>query len=386
MAGALGDYPFSREASGTSWQPDASEHAGLHVASGEWMLMSHALLNAVDDWQQGPRGADLAFFSGMLMGAAVRPLGADDTLRLRAMLSPDPLMGKRGYPVLLASGETADGVTPLVDRQHPHDLFMELSASDAHRLTAEDDVFVYAGLPGEPAFGPPAFMHRLSTGDSPEPPITHHWLDSTHISYGVVTAGWVHGEWKLEASRFRGREPDQFRYNIETGALDSSALRASFNPSAHWSLQASWAAVTSPEQLFPTENQRKASASAIYTRPLDGGGWWSTTMAWGRRSSEHGALDAGALETAVRAGVWVTLFARFEREQNDELVLAGVEAGPVRTVAKASAGAIRDFALGRHLRVGVGALYSRDFVPRALEPLYGEEPRGAMVFARLKIE
>jgi hypothetical protein len=386
MSGALGEYPFTREASGTSWQPDSSEHAGIHLAYGEWLLMGHALLNAVDDWQQGPRGADLTFVSGMLMGAAMRELGSDDTLRLRAMLSPDPLMGKSGLPLLLASGETADGVSPLVDRQHPHDLFMELSASDARRLSATDSVFVYGGLPGEPAFGPPAFMHRLSTGDSPEPPITHHWLDSTHISFGVVTVGWVHEAWKLELSRFRGREPDQFRYNIETGPLDSSAARVSWNPSEHWSLQTSWAAVTSPEQLYPTENLRKASASAIYTRPLESGGWWSTTAAWGRRSSERGALDAGALESAVRLRSSVTVFARFEREQNDELVLVAGFPGPVRTVAKASIGALRDFAVAPHLRVGIGALYAVNFLPSTLTPLYGNVPHGAMVFARLKVD
>src|SRR5262249_48321365 len=155
----------------------------------------------------------------------------------------------RGYPLLLASGETADGVTPLIDRQHPHDLFMELSAAYSHRLTDRTALFVYAGLPGEPAFGPPAFMHRLSIMDSPEAPISHHWLDSTHITFGVVTAGIVLDRVKLEVSRFHGREPDQHRYDIETGALDSTALRVSWNPTAHWSLQASWADVTSPEQL-----------------------------------------------------------------------------------------------------------------------------------------
>ena len=173
MGGALGTYPFTREASGTSWLPDVSEHAGIHLMEGDWMVMTHALLNGVDDWQQGPRGADKAFVSGMLMAAAMRPVTDQDTIRFRAMLSPDPLMGKTGLPLLLASGETANGVTPLVDRQHPHDLFMELSGSESHAVTPADSVFVYAGLPGEPAFGPPAFMHRLSIEDSPEETANH---------------------------------------------------------------------------------------------------------------------------------------------------------------------------------------------------------------------
>jgi len=198
--GALGTHPVSRDASGTAWQPDASVHGGVHAAAGDWSLMGHALLNGVHDHQDGPRGDDRTFVSGMLMGSARRSLPSGDVLQRRAMLSPDPLMGRTGLPLLLATGETADGRTPLVDRQHPHDLFMELSASYAHALSARDSLFVYGGLPGEPAFGPPAFMHRLSIQDSPEPPIAHHWLDSTHITFGVLTLGWVHDAWKLEAS------------------------------------------------------------------------------------------------------------------------------------------------------------------------------------------
>ena len=41
-------------------------------------------------------------------------------------------MGARGYPNLFATGEVANG-RPLVDRQHPHDLFMELAARVDYR-------------------------------------------------------------------------------------------------------------------------------------------------------------------------------------------------------------------------------------------------------------
>ena len=210
MTGAIGPYRMSREASGTAWQPDASLHGGVERTAGDWTLMGHAALNLVYDRQGGPRGGELGFVSGMVMGSARRELGGG-TLQLRGALSPDPSMGRHGYPLHLAAGETADGATPLVDRQHPHDFFMELSASYSHPLSGSDSLFVYAGLPGEPAFGPPAFMHRLSIQDSPEAPITHHWLDSTHITFGVVTAGLVLGDVKIEASRFNGREPDQHR-------------------------------------------------------------------------------------------------------------------------------------------------------------------------------
>jgi len=385
MTGALGAYPMSREASGTAWQPDASHHGGLHATAGDWALMGHLTLNAVYDWQQGPRGDEMGFVSGMVMGMARRDLGEGGALQLRAMLSPDPFMGRRGYPLHLASGETADGVSQLVDRQHPHDFFMELSASYSHRLSGEASLFLYAGLPGEPAFGPPAFMHRMSIMDSPEAPISHHWLDSTHISFGVITAGLIVGGVKVEASRFNGREPDQRRYNIETGPLDSTALRLSWNPSRNLSLQASWAHLVSPEQLEPDENSTRWSASAIYTMPIGADGWWSTTLAWGRRSGEDAHYDAFVLESAIGLDDW-TLFARAERTENNELVSVGGHHGPTFNVAKVSLGALRDFRVAPNVRLGIGALYALNFVPETLEALYAGDPDGAMVFIRLKIE
>jgi cyclophilin family peptidyl-prolyl cis-trans isomerase len=386
MVGALGGYGATREASGTAWQPDASAHDGVMVMRGDWMLMGHALLNGVYDRQNGRRGDDMGFVSGMIMGMAQRKLSSGDTIQFRAMLSPDPAMGKRGYALLLASGETADGVTGLVDRQHPHDLFMELAASYSHPLSATSSVFIYGGLPGEPAFGPPAFMHRASIMDSPEAPISHHWLDSTHITFGVVTAGVIVGDWKLEASRYHGREPDQHRTNIETGALDSTAARLSWNPTANWSLQGSWAETKSPEQLEPDANQRKLSASAIYTTRLAGGGLWSTTAAWGRRNSDHEDLDAWALESAIKPTEAWTVFARAERTDNNELVSVGGHHGPTYTVGKVSVGVIRDWRLADHLSVGLGGLYAVNFIPNGLEPLYGRDPTGAMAFVRLKID
>jgi hypothetical protein len=387
MNGALGSYPMAREASGTSWRPDDSADGGVHAMAGDWMLMGHVALNGVYDWQQGPRGDSDAFLSGMIMGMANRQFEGD-TLQFRAMLSPEPLMGKSGYPLLLATGETADGITPLIDRQHPHDLFMELSAAYSHAFSPVDSFFLYTGLPGEPAFGPPAFMHRQSILDSPEAPISHHWLDSMHVTFGVVTTGYVHDNWKIEASRFRGREPDQYRYNIETGALDSTSARVSWNPDSEWSLQASWAHQVSPEQLQPDKNEDRLSASAIYTHRLGDRTWWSTTVAWGRRrSTGDEPLDAYVLETSVNPTPWWTVFARAERERNDELIAMGPLQGTAYTVGKTSIGAVRYFPLTDHAMIGLGALYAFSFVPGALEPLYGRgDPQGGMAFLRLKIE
>lgn len=383
MQGLQGAYPLTRDASGTSWQPDVSTHDGLMAMNGRWMLMGHALINGVYDSQGGPRGDEKTYVAGMIMGSARYDAANGDTINLRAMLSPDPFMGKRGYPLLLAAGETADGTTTLVDRQHPHELVMELSASYAHRLSAKDSVFVYAGLPGEPAFGPPAFMHRLSAMDSPEAPISHHWLDSTHITFGVLTAGYVHDNVKLEVSGFRGREPDENRFDIETPELDSTAVRASWNPSERLSLQASWADVKSPEQLHPDEDETRYSASAIYTVPLGGDAWWSTTAAFGRKERSDGAeLDAGTIETALRLAEPWTLFARAEMVETDEL---GGHGSPAENVGKVSLGAIRDFRINRHAVVGIGGLYAKNWVPAALDASYGGDQDGAMGFIRLKI-
>ena len=390
MQGALGRYPLARESSGTAWQPDASRpHEGLHAMQGDWMLMAHGTLAVVHDEQQGPRGSDATFASGMLMGMARRSLG-DGTLQFKAMFSPDPLMGARGYPLLLASGETANGVDHLVDRQHPHDFVMELSASASWNFGTSASAFVYGGLPGEPAFGPPAFMHREAIMDSPEAPISHHWLDSTHISMGVVTAGVVVGDAKLELSRFNAREPDQHRWNIETGALDSTALRASWNPTPTLALQASWGEFKSPEQLEPAVDQTRLSASALYAREFVPGWKLAGTLAWGRKAIEHHgereADDAFALEASLAHAGW-TWFGRSEATDNRELVDAQDGHGRANRVGKLSLGAVRDVRFTPHVVAGVGGLLAVNFVPKALRDDYGSaHPLGAMVFVRLKLD
>jgi len=383
MMGVLGAYPMERESSGTAWQPNTSEHAGLHIMSGDWTLMAHGVVNFVYDHQSGRRGDDKAFASGMLMGMARRPLG-DGTLQFKAMLSPDPLMGKSGYPLLLASGETANGVDRLIDRQHPHDLFMELSASVSQNIGEKSSLFLYAGLPGEPAFGPPAFMHREAILDSPEAPISHHWLDSTHISFGVVTAGLVLDRVKFEISRFNSREPDQHRWNIETGPLDSTAIRVSWNPTRELSLQGSWGHFTDPEQLEPGVDQKRWSASALYAREVSPGWKLAGTLAWGRKSV-HGHDDDAYVGEASIKHAGLTVFGRGEMTENRELTDA--DDGPAYRVGKVSLGAVRDFKIAEHFSLGLGGLFAVNFVPDALAPLYGgHNPTGTMTFVRLKLD
>ena len=386
MKGFLGPYSMSREGSGTSWVPDTTPHEGIHGKIGDWSTMWHGYANLIYDHQGGPRGGDKTFVNGMIMGMAQRPLG-DGTLGVRAMLSPDPFMGKSGYPLLLASGETADGQRHLIDRQHPHDLFMELAGIYSRNLSATSSVFVYAGLPGEPALGPPAFMHRTSGVDNPEAPITHHWLDSTHITFGVVTAGLILDKWKMEASAFRGREPDQHRYDIEAPKLDSFSARLSWNPIRELSMQVSWGRLNSPEQLAPAVDEDRVTASAIYTQPFGADNLWSTTAAWGRKILRPGAtLDGYMLESAVVLKKTYTLFARAERVAETELH-EDVPAldGRILMVNRLSLGGIYDFYRTDHVKLGIGGLVSKYALPGELKPLYGSDPTSAMVFMRLKV-
>lgn len=386
MSGLLGNYPGSRDASGTSWQPDSTPMDGVMLMRGDWMGMLHGYVDQVYDHQGGRRGANKNFAASMFMAMASRPLG-EGVLGLRARLSLDPAMGKDGYPLLFQTGETADGVHPLVDRQHPHDLFMELAATYSQALSDDSSGYVYLGYPGEPALGPPAFMHRASGMDIPEAPITHHWLDSTHTAYGVITLGVVWRDWKLEASAFNGREPDQYRWNFDTARLDSSSVRLSWNPAANWSLQLSRGNLHSPEALEPELNQTRTTAAMSYNRALNGGGNWATTFAWGRDANRPGGrLDGFLLESAWTFEGKHTFFARAERVQNNELFAEGSAlSGETFTVNKISIGYIRDWAISAHVKYGLGALASAYNLPAAIEPSYGGRPDSWMLFARLKL-
>jgi hypothetical protein len=386
MNGMYGPYPMTREASGTAWQPDAAAHRGIHVMRGPWMAMIHGYADLVYDRQDGARGDEKVFSSNMAMGMAQRSLGPG-TLGLRTMLSLEPATtGKEGYPLLLQTGETANGRTPLVDRQHPHDLFMELAGSYS-LARGNRSVFLYGGLPGEPALGPPAFMHRFSGVNVPVAPITHHWLDSTHITYGVLTAGAVVDRVKVEASAFRGREPDQDRWNIEAPKLDSHSFRLSFNPSERWALQVSYGRLESPEQLEPQVDQDRTTASA--TREGSWRDWhWEGTLAWGRNRNRPGhILDALSAEAAAELAERHTLFARVERVEKDELFLEpDPRAGRGFDVGEVTAGYRYDFWRREHLAAGIGGAGTLAQIPRALRDVYGKGPASAMIFAHVGLQ
>jgi len=386
MSGMYGPYSMTREASGSAWQPEAARHEGVHLMKGPWMLMLHGFADGVSDNQGGHRGDRKVFSSNMGMAMAQRSLGMG-SLGLRAMLSLEPAtIGKEGYPLLLQTGETANGVTPLIDRQHPHDLFMELAGTYSIS-SGNRSLFVYGGLPGEPALGPPAFMHRFSGVNLPAAPITHHWLDSTHITYGVLTGGAVVDRVKVEASAFRGREPDENRWDIESPKLDSHSFRLSVNPADRWALQVSYGRIHSPEQLEPEVNQDRVTTSAMYDGTWGDTGRWEGTLAWGQNRNRPGhTLNALTAEGAFQSGERHTFFARAERVEKDELFPEpDTRVGRVFEVGELTGGYRYDFIRGDHTAVGIGAAGTLSFVPSELRGDYGDTPASALLFLHLAL-
>lgn len=301
MKGLYGPYPMSRESSGTSWQPESTPMEGVHAMFEEWLFMLHGFCNSIVDMQAGPRGDEMVFSTNMLMFMMERPL-LGGTWGARSMISFEPTLGRDGYPLLLQTGETADGVTPLVDRQHPHDFVMELATTYSYPLSSDSSVFFYFGIPGEPALGPTTFMHRASAEPIPDAPITHHWLDSTHISYGVITFGYIKDGIKIENSFFRGRESDQFRWNIETPRFDSYAVRFTINPTQDLACQISYGHLISPEQLEPDTDADRLTASITYNKNFKNA-TWQTTLAYGHNWKAHGhTLPAFLVESAATFG------------------------------------------------------------------------------------
>lgn len=386
------DMPMRGEGSGTARLPAAEtmDH-GLHLDLGnETSLMLHGYAWGVYTDQTGPRGDDKLYVQSMAM-ATVEKGFEGGRLTARTMLSLEPAMKNEGYPNLFASGETAGG-EPLVDRQHPHDLFMELAARldiDVNLFGADDaSLFLYGGPVGEPALGPSAFMHRASARYNPEAPITHHWFDSTHITYGVVTAGYAARSFQIEASAFRGREPDERRWNIETPKLDSWSVRASFAPSPNLLVQASYGELKEPETLHPGEDEHRTTASAHYNsgRTADGGEL-SAMAAFSAKNRQPGdTLTAWLGEINWDIDRHHTVFGRVENVANDELFPDHTSPLHDRKfrVSKFQAGYAYRLPLGP-FKLALGGTVAAFAKPDALDPVYGRNPMGYTGFARLSL-
>lgn len=384
------NLPMNRNGSGTGWLPDASPMYGTMYHSKKWMYMLHGNLflryNSQDFSGKGSRSNSKFDAPNWVMFMGQRKVGSDGLFHFSTMLSLDPAtMGKSGYPLLFQSGETYNG-KPLVDRQHPHDFFSELSVSYTQALSKNADVFAYLAYPGEPALGPVAFMHRPSALYNPDAPLSHHWVDATHVTFGVATLGVRLGQFKLEGSSFTGREPDEKRFDFDKPRFDSWSGRLSFNPSQNWALQVSHGFLKSPEELHP-ENINRTTASATYSKPFFFNGWFNATALWGmNKTKNHDGEHAVLLESSWRKNR-LAIHGRYEYVQKsvEELDLDEATYGhdAIFPVNAFTLGFNYDLLNIGKTRLAAGSQFTWYNASSRLNDLYGKNPMAFEVYIRL---
>ena len=381
--------PMNRNSSGTSWLPDSTPMFGYMLHSKKWMYMIHGNLflryNNQDITNKGTRGSEEWDAPNWIMAMGQKRVGKKGLFHFNTMFSLDNLItGGSGYPLLFQTGETWQG-EPLVDRQHPHDLFSELSVGYSYSVNPKTDLFAYLGYPGEPSLGSGAFMHRVSSFYNPDAPLSHHWNDATHITFGVATLGLRLNKFKLEGSLFTGREPDENRYNFDKPRFDSYSARISFNPNVNWSFQVSEGFVKSPEISHPLENIFRTTASAIYSRPLVLNRFLNATALWGFNSG-HANENAALLELALVLKR-LALYSRFERVEKsaEDLDLHEfINGSPiVFSVYAITAGSSYDVVRSNFLNLAIGAQASLFSADSRLDIIYGRKPISAEIYARI---
>jgi Heavy metal binding domain len=371
--------PMSREGSGTSWLPDSSPMYARMFMFDDNMLMLHGAIFPRYTNVSTRRGDDRIDAPNWIMAMYSHPLGDSAQFGARLMMSLDPLTeGGRGYPLLFQSGESWNG-EPLHDRQHPHDLFDELSISYSQKFDHDLSAYVYFGYPGEPALGPPTFMHRPSAMDDPDAPLGHHWQDSTHVTFGVATAGLVwsrFGGIKIEGSIFTGREPDEDRYNFDQPDFDSYSGRISWNPTRNLALQVSYGYIHSPEALEPELNRHRTTASVIYNLPLGHDSNWSNSFVWGQNhdTAGQGKTQSFLVESNYQRGR-DTVYFRWERVEKSghELVLNEGADTRIFPVGAYTLGYVRDLSHGNGIDIGLGTQFTINNRPDTLDRYYGDD-------------
>jgi heavy metal-binding protein len=370
--------PMTREGSGTSWLPDSSPMYGRMFMFDENMLMLHGAIFPRYTNVSTRRGDDRIDAPNWMMAMYSHPLGDTAQFGARLMMSLDPLTEQgRGYPLLFQSGESWHD-QPLHDRQHPHDLFDELSVSLSSRVAGFDhdlSAYIYFGYPGEPALGPPTFMHRPSAMDDPDAPLGHHWQDSTHVTFGVATGGVVWHDIKIEGSIFTGREPDENRYDFDHPDFDSYSGRLSWNPTQNLALQVSYGYIHSPEALEPELNRHRTTASLIYNLPLGNDSNWANTFVWGQNhDTGEGKTQSFLVESDYQRGR-NTVYLRWERVEKSghELVLKPPEESQIFPVSGYSIGYVRDLSHGKGIDVGLGTQFTINARPDSLDRYYGDD-------------
>jgi len=382
---------FMAQSSGTSAQPASWPMPMLMKAHGVWQLGLMGQAFPVYTWQSGPRGDDGGYAANWFMGSASRPFGGG-RMQFRAMASLEPAtVPHRRYPLLFQTGETAYGES-IVDGQHPHDFLMELSVQYVRAMNRAGLVNVYYAPVGDVALGPVAYPHRASALELPQATLGHHWQDSTHIASNVLTLGWATGPVRLEGSAFHGSEPDEERWNLDVGAIDSWSIRTSVAPYPNWMGQVSFGHLRQPEALHPDDIDR-VTASIHYVSPRADANALATTVIWAmnHKSVARTRTHAVTIEQLMPVGRRDFLSTRFEWSQRDELLEAhegAHEEAPVANkafdVSALTLGYTHDVLVGRGVQLGVGGTITRYWPESALTPFYGSSPWGATVFMRVR--
>ena len=385
--------PTPATGSGTSWQPSSGPMYMQHWSKDGWLLMFHYNIFTTVNRQGGPRGVTKFESANWFMPMAYHKLGKG-TLQLRAMVSAEPFtFPPGGAPLLFQTGETYKG-RPLIDHQHPHDLFMELSAQYTVPLGKRGTWFTYVGYPGEPALGPVAFPHRLSAAENPSATLGHHLEDSTHISFGVLTTGVTYRWFKLEGSVFNGREPDENRYDFDAHKWNSRSARLWFVPNSNWAFQISHGFLRSPEGQEPNADIRRTTASVQYNRPFNRGNW-SSALVWGRNHlSEPGEsrnTNGYTAESTVEFLDKNYVYTRLELVDKDELLtdadrtaLGITEHHPSFRIGAYTFGGVRDVWTTDKVQLGIGSDLTFYSTPLILDPLYGKNPVSWKLFFRVR--
>jgi hypothetical protein len=374
--------PSPHNGSGTGWQPAATSGNMGMKSLGAWELMAHGVVFADYNQQGGPRGEGKAESVNWLMLMEQHKLGRGSIL-FREMFSAESLTAPHpGFPELFQTGETYHG-QPLVDHQHPHNVFSELSLYYTRPVGKKVSWEFYGAPAGEPALGPVAFMHRASASELPMAPLSHHLQDSTHTSFGVITTGLVVDRFRIEGSVFNGREPDEKRYGIQFAALDSWSARLSVAPSRNWTAQYSYGRLERPEALEPG-SQRRQTASVEYVRPF-ARGWWATSVVWGRvhKDVDNHNLNGYLLETTANFKLRNYAFSRMELVDKDEL-FPGNPLLPSFRIGAYTFGGAHDLIQSRLWQLALGAdltVYSK---PSILDSAYGKNPVSFQVFLRVR--
>lgn len=374
-----------RQASGTSMNPAAAPMHMTMTQRGDWMLMLHGLAFVNQVVQSGPRGDDKLFSTNWIMGMADRPLGGGH-LMLRSMLSLEPLTVGKKYPELFQTGETIGG-RPIIDAQHPHDFFMEVAAEYAHPLGADTIGYIYAAPFGDPSLGPVAYPHRASASEIPQATLSHHVQDSTHIAGSVITLGAQRGVFGFAFSGFHGREPDEKRWDIDTGKIDSWAARLTFDPNPNWSAQLSTGHLVRPEAAEPGNIQR-TTASVAYSKAMSVGQWDTSVIFGHNKKTEGHAGTSWLAESVLQFGGRNYVTGRAEIVDKDELFAAqdvppAIEHGVFRVKAL-TIGYSRDVLTTQALVGAFGANVTAYSIPDAIKPYYGSGPHSFYLFVRLR--